>query len=131
MQISFTPTSMVNYWVPITLLTREKTMSMMFLIIISNFLCTVINSYTLSNCTAIEEGMRCERYCESIWFRFLSLNGSHSGFVPKCDPIFQKKYANIMYLAWILSEVLGNIIALVLPTFLVTWKHLLEKRSHL
>ena len=54
-------------------------------------------SYLLSDCEKTTEGFDCMQTCESIWFKFVSTTGYDAEFVPKCDPIFQKKYANIMY----------------------------------
>lgn len=54
-------------------------------------------SYVLSNCESVDEGMQCDRYCESVWLRFIRSDGRFSSYIPKCDPIFQEKFANIMY----------------------------------
>ena len=54
-------------------------------------------SYLLSDCQSVTEGMKCKRFCESVWFRFIRTDGKFSDYVPKCDPIFQEKFANIMY----------------------------------
>ena len=61
------------------------------------FIKLLICSYVLSNCESVDEGMKCDRYCESVWLRFIRTDGHFSSYIPKCDPIFQKQFANIMY----------------------------------
>lgn len=56
----------------------------------------LIGSYVLSDCKPVSKGMNCTQTCESVWFKFLRLDGHYSSYVPKCDKIFQEKYGNVM-----------------------------------
>ena len=59
-------------------------------------LSTFMDSYVLSDCEPVSEGMKCTQTCESVWFKFLRLDGHYSSYIPLCDEIFQKKYGNVM-----------------------------------
>lgn len=56
----------------------------------------VMYSYVLSDCEQVEEGFRCTNTCDSVWFKIENKTEAKS-FVEKCDPIFQKKYADVMW----------------------------------
>ena len=55
----------------------------------------LINSQVLSNCTKKENTFHCVSTCESIWFK-IGNTTSAKEYVTDCDPIFYKKYSDIM-----------------------------------
>ncbi|KAK8798037.1 hypothetical protein WA171_005565, partial [Blastocystis sp. BT1] len=50
--------------------------------------------YVLSNCSKVETGYRCKNTCESVWFKIDNKTEAKL-YADKCDPIFQKKYADV------------------------------------
>lgn len=57
-----------------------------------------ICSYTLEDCEVQEQSRRCIQNCESVWFKLLNVtNPAAKTYIEHCDPIYQEKYANVMY----------------------------------
>ena len=57
----------------------------------------LLNSHVLSNCTKEESTFNCISTCESIWFKIGNATTAKE-FVSECDPIFYKKYGDVMYI---------------------------------
>ena len=52
------------------------------------------SSYVLSDCNAVDAGYQCLSTCDSVWFKIDNKTEAKL-YADKCDPIFQKKYADV------------------------------------
>lgn len=52
-------------------------------------------SRELENCTTVEKGIQCDSVINSVWFKIVNTT-STKDLVEHCDPIFLKKYADIL-----------------------------------
>ena len=87
-------------------------------------------SNVLTDCEKKDNKYSCTSTTESVWFKFTNLNGIHSALVDKCDPIFQEKYADIMYADYIIFgyyHFIGYMIALEVRMFSDLLKNKLER----